>query len=767
MARTTAGDDAAFTEAIGSLQAGRLDNAERQLKAVLARQPRNVMALDVLGALLASQQRFSEAELHLRSALQLNPSSDVTLYNHGIALSGLGRPSEALRQFDKAIALKPNVGRTWLAKGHVLHALGRSDEALDAFSKALALQPVLVEAWFGRGNVFYERTRYHEALAAYEQALASEPDNAEAWLGCGNALTGLGRYDQAFAAYDKALERSPRLAGAWVGRGNVLTAQKRFDEAMSAHDKAIALMPDLAVAWLGRGNVLYEMTRYGDALTGYDKALALVPDLAGAWLGRGNACAELKRYGEAVSAYDKALRLNPDLKYTEGARLHSKQHICDWTNLDAEWTHLLAAIRHGAAASAPFAILAGPSSTADQIKCAQIYTADKCSVATEQLWQNERYSHSRIRIAYVSPDFRDHAVPRLLASLFEQHDRTQFETIAIALGPDDQSEMRTRLKLAFDRFIDVHGQSDWDAARLMRELEVDIVVDLGGFTFGSRPAILAFRPAPIQVTYLSYPGIMGAGYIDYVLADRFVIPEDHRSLQSERVVYLPNAYLGYDSTQNISEQVPTRAEQGLPETGFVFCAYNNTFKIMPPVFDIWMRLLRTISGSVLWLMGTNATATDNLRREARARGVEPDRLCFAPYVKNVADHLARYRLADLFLDTLPFNAQTTACDALWAGLPVLTRLGSTFVGRAAASLLSAIDLPELIAHSAVEYEALALKFATDASHLAEIRRKLAEHRLTTPLFNTKLFTRHVEAAYSAMVERHRAGLRPDHIVVPH
>jgi protein O-GlcNAc transferase len=327
--------------------------------------------------------------------------------------------------------------------------------------------------------------------------------------------------------------------------------------------------------------------------------------------------------------------------------------------------------------------------------------------------------------------------------------------------------MRTRLKLAFDRFIDVHDQSDRDAARLIRELEVDIVVDLGGFTSGSRPAIVAFRPAPIQVTYLSYPGIMGAGCIDYILADRFVIPEDHRSLLSERVVYLPNAYLGYDSAQNISEQIPSRTEQGLPETGFVFCAYNNTFKIMPQVFDIWMRLLRTVSGSVLWLMGTNATAVSNLRREAQARGVDPDRLCFAPYVQDVADHLARYRLADLFLDTLPFNAQTTACDALWAGLPVLTRLGSTFVGRAAASLLSAIDMPELITHSAEEYEALALKLATDAPYLAAIRRKLADHRLTTPLFDSELFTRHVEAAYSHMIERHRAGLPPDHLVIPH
>jgi len=323
--------------------------------------------------------------------------------------------------------------------------------------------------------------------------------------------------------------------------------------------------------------------------------------------------------------------------------------------------------------------------------------------------------------------------------------------------------MRARLKSAFDRFIDVHDKTDLEVARIIRELEVDILVDLAGFTTGSRPAILAHRPAPVQITYLSYPGIAGNVFIDYILADPVVIPDHQRALFGQRIVDLPGTYLGYDSSQKISENRPTRFDQGLPNDGFVFCAFNNTFKIGPEVFDIWMRILRQSDVSVLWLSGANDAAVANLRREAEARGVDPHRLCFAPYVKSRADHLARYRLADLFLDTLPFNAQTTACDALWAGLPVLSRLGSTFVGRVAASLLGAMELPELITHSEQEYEALALKLATNPSLIADLKNKIALNRHNCRIFDPDFFRRGVEAAYEGIYERYQKGLPPCHM----
>jgi predicted O-linked N-acetylglucosamine transferase (SPINDLY family) len=436
--------------------------------------------------------------------------------------------------------------------------------------------------------------------------------------------------------------------------------------------------------------------------------------------------------------------------------------ICDWSNFASEWGHLISALRSGSIAPDPFQIMAGPTSTADHAKCAEIYTDKYCSSA-EQFSPSQRHSHARIRVAYVSPDFREHPIAHLLAGLFEHHDRSRFETIAIALGPDDDSEMRARLKSAFDRFIDVHDKTDLEAARLVRELGVDIVVDLAGFTTGCRPAILAHRPAPLQITYLSYPGIAKKAFIDYILADPVVIPEDQRALFGQPIVDLPGTYLGYDSSQKISGNPPTRLEQGLPNDGVVFCAFNNTFKIGPELFGIWMRILRQSDNSVLWLSGTSDAAVANLRHEAEARGIDADRLCFAPYMKSRADYLGRYRLADLFLDTLPFNAQTTACDALWAGLPVLSRLGSTFVGRVAASVLGVMGLPELITHSEEEYEALALKLAKNPSMIADLKNKVALNRHTCRIFDPERFRRGIEAAYEAIYERYQKGLPPCHI----
>jgi predicted O-linked N-acetylglucosamine transferase (SPINDLY family) len=375
------------------------------------------------------------------------------------------------------------------------------------------------------------------------------------------------------------------------------------------------------------------------------------------------------------------------------------------------------------------------------------------------VWCGERYSHDRIRLAYLSADFRVHPSSYLLAGMFEHHDRSRFETIALSFGDDDQSEIQNRLKGAFEHFIDVRNRSDLEVARLVRELEVDIAVDLMGHTRNQRTGILALRPAPVQVNFFC-PGTSGADYLDYIVCDRVVIPEDHHAYYSEKVVYLPDTFQANDSKRRIAERTPSCAEVGLPDDGFVFCSFNNTYKFTPPMFDVWMRLLGHVKGSALWLQEINATATRNLRREAVARGIDANRLVFAPKVPRLEDHLARYRLADLFLDTLPYNAQTTASDALWVGLPVLTCLGTTFVGRVAASLLNAIGLPELITRSLPEYEALALQLATHPVLLADIRAKLARNRATFPLFDTDRFRRHIESAYVTMWERAQRGVGP-------
>jgi protein O-GlcNAc transferase len=536
----------------------------------------------------------------------------------------------------------------------------------------------------------------------------------------------------------------------------------RYDDAFAAYNKALTLKPDLAEAWLGRGNIFVKLKRYDDAFAAYNKTLTLKPDLAEAWFSRGSIFVKLKRYDDAFAAYNTALALKSDLKFAEGDRLQCKLMMCDWINLNAEVSHLVSAIRSQALACDPIELLSIPSSAEDQLRCANCYVAEQPFFP--KLWRGEIYSHDRIRIAYLSADFHEHATAYLMAGLFEQHDRSRFEITAISFGPDQQSDMRRRLKLSFEYFIDVRLQSDQEIAELIRSREIDVAVDLKGFTEDARTNVFGRRPAPVQVNYLGYPGTMGAEYIDYILADRIVIPETQCGYYTEKVVWLPDCYQVNDAQRPISEATPTRSECSLPENAFVFCCFNNTYKITPDVFDVWMKLLKGTDNSVLWLIGDNSFAIANLAQEANKRGVSSERLIFAPIIP-VADHLARQRQANLFLDTIPYNAHTTASDALWAGLPVLTCLGSTFAGRVAASLLKAVGLDELITTSLEDYETLALKLAQDRALLTSLREKLARNRETYPLFNTARFARHIEAAYMTMWERQQKGATPQSFAV--
>lgn len=455
-------------------------------------------------------------------------------------------------------------------------------------------------------------------------------------------------------------------------------------------------------------------------------------------------------HADAFAAFDRAFALKPELPYLEGYRLHAKQHLCDWTGLEAEFDRLLDAVRAGRPASVPFPLLSMPSTAAEQVQCARRHLADL--PAFPPLWRGERYAHDRIRVAYVSSDFHDHAVAHLMVGVFEQHDRSRFEMAAISTGPDRDSEIRRRIKSSLEHFVDVHSQRDQEVAELLRRQEFDIVVDLNGFTGDARYDIFARRPAPLQVNYLGYP----AAIVDYTIADATVIPENEIALHSERIVWLPECYLA-NEPRPISERIPARQECGLPEEAFVFCCFNNAYKILPAMFHVWMRLLAAVENSVLWLAGGHPLARDNLRREAARCGIAPERLVFADRVPSMADHLARYRQADLFLDTLPFNAHVTASDALWAGVPVLTCLGSAFAGRVAASLLKALDLPELIAPSLKAYEATALQLAREPHRLAALKARLAQQSRNGPLFNPRRFARHLEAAYATMWERQRRG----------
>lgn len=667
------------------------------------------------------------AQRHFEKFLRLQPTHIGALNLIGIVLISLKRDQEAEKFIRKAISLNSGSDVTFYNYGIALKNLGKLEAAYDAFSKALAINPNAYESWSNRGTILNELARHEEAIADFDRALALKSDYAEALGNKGNTLGVMRRPAEALAAIDAALRINPGLPEIWASRGRILGQLKQYEEAAAAYDAAIRIKPELAMAWVGRGLLLNEQMRFG----------------------------------EAASAFATALKLDPTVNHVRGILLHARAQACDWDGLAEEWAHLIKDGQRGAYVSAPLAVMATRSSPADQQMLVANFAAETFSrLPAGPFWRGERYAHDRIRIGYLSEDFNEHAVSFLATGLFEHHDRTQFETFAFSYGIDDGSEMRRRQLAAFEHFIDVRSDSDRAIAERIRGHEIDIMVDLAGYTGAMRPGILAMRPAPVQVNYLGYPGTMGVDFIDYVLADRFVVPSGDDRFYAEKVVRLPHSYLPNDSTRRISETTPARAEAGLPADGFVFCSFNNSFKITPDIFDVWMGLLRDVEGSVLWLRRPNSACVTNLKREAQKRGVAPERLVFAPLVARHDDYLARHRLADLFLDTLYYNAHTTACDALWAGVPVLTCIGTTFAGRVGASLLNSVGLPEMIATSLDEYRDLALSLARDPQRLAALKQKLAERRDSCPLFDTEGFTRHIESVYRQMWQRHQRGEAP-------
>jgi predicted O-linked N-acetylglucosamine transferase (SPINDLY family) len=644
------------------------------------------------------------------------------------------------------------------------HQAGNLSEAARLYGEVLRQQPQNFQALFSLGYVYFQAQRFEEAQRLIGDSIKLNPRVPEAFFTRGCALHRLNRHREALVCFDQALSLRPRFADALGNRGAALMALKHHDQALQSLDRALAIDSTNTGAWINRGCVLQELERHEEALTCFEKAIALGPGVFEAYVNRGSALAALKRYEEAAADYERALAINPDIPYARGNALLYRLHGADWRGLDENRRAIAADLRAGKRVVYPFVEVMISDSLEDQLQGARIWVANEAPPSPTPLWRGEVYLHDRIRVAYLSADLHAHATAHLMAGVFECHDRTRFETIAVAFGRDDKSEMRARLIAGFDRFIDVSGKSDGEIALMLRQMEIDVAVDLKGYTQNHRSGIFAFKPAPVQVSYIGYPGTMGAPYIDYILADRTVIPDEHRALYAEEIAYLPDSYQCNDAKRPIAERGPTRAEAGLPETGFVFCCFNNSCKIAPEMFDIWMRLLRQINGSVLWLLDDNETARRNLRREAEARGVAGSRLLFAPRVMP-AEHLARHRLGDLFLDTLPYGAHTTASDALWAGVPVLTVLGKSFAGRVGASLLKAAGLPELIADSIEAYEALALELARGASLLSELKAKLARNRDRCPLFDTVAITRHLETAYTAMCERSRRGEAPQGFAV--
>ncbi len=675
-------------------------------------------------------------------------------------------------RLDAAIGLYRQLQKRFPASPQLLFLLGsaegesgRSAEAVRWLEQCLVADPANANAWNNIGLAHEGLKRYDEALAAYERAIALQPAQVPPFINKGLILRRLGRYDEALASFDRALALDPASAEQHNNRANVLLDLGRLEDALQAFDRALALAPEYAEAHANRALALQALGRVAEGLASVDRAIALRPTLAEAHNFRGDLLIGIRREVEARESFQRAYSLDPGLELVFPRLLYARLRTCDWTGIDAQLAKLRKGIARGEQRCAPFDALGLIDSAELQLKVARRYAETKFPAVSSLGPIPVRTRGRRLRIGYFSADFRDHATTRLMAEFFELHDRDRFELIGFDFGPLAEDAMRRRVVASFDRFIDVRRMSDRDVARLAREIPIDVAIDLKGYTEDARPGIFAERAAPLQVNYLGFPGTMGAPFIDYIVADPVLIPPGHEAYYSEKIVRLPGSYQVNDRSRAIAGRRFSREELGLPADGFVFCCFNNNYKITPPIFDAWMRILKRVEGAVLWLIQDSPAAADNLRREAEKRGVAAHRLVFASRMP-LADHLARHRNADLFLDTLPYNAHTTASDALWAGLPVLTLAGEAFASRVAASLLTAVGLPELITASAAEFESVAVTLAGDPPRLAALRDRLAHDRLaSTPLFDTPRFARQFESALEQIHARWEAGRPADHLNV--
>jgi len=748
--------DAHYGLALALHRQGRPQDAEPHYRKVLASVSHLAEVHNNLGVALQELGRFAEAAAAHREAARIEPADAASWSKLGVALHAMAQHAEAESAFRKAAGFAPQDADCWHGLTCVLDASGRPVEALASGRLAVALDPGSARNWLALGNAAQAARRPEEALRAASVAVRLEPSDPAARNNLANALQELGRPRDAVAQYRAALELQPDFPLVEINLAQALSGLRDADGALAVLRALLARQPMNGEAWRRLGSVLAEAVRPDAAVAVLRKAAALAPGGPDAHTDLAMAAAMAGWSTQSAEACRRVLRLVPGHAAALGQLVHQQRLLCDWRDLDGLEALLLRQVRAGAEGVSPFDVLSCASTLADQQAAAARWAAAKARGAVAVARPAAAARDGRLRIGYLSSDFREHAMGHLMVDALEIHDRSRFAVTAYSTGIDDGSALRRRFHGGIERFVDLRRHTDADAARAIAADGIDILVDLTGFTAFSRTSILAARPAPVQVNWLGYPGTLGAPYVDYIVADPTVIEPGEDGFFTERVVRLPDCYQPNDRRRAIAEATPTRRECGLPEDGFVFCCFNSAYKLTPALFDGWARILAAVPGSVLWLYAGNAQVAVNLRREGVARGLEPHRLVFAQPLPH-AEHLARHRLADLFLDTLPYNAHTTASDALWAGLPVLTHRGTTFAGRVAASLLRAAGLPELIVDGQEAYEAEAVALARSPGRLHDLRQRLARGRPVCPLFDTPRFTRHLETAYRAMWDIHRAG----------
>jgi predicted O-linked N-acetylglucosamine transferase (SPINDLY family) len=709
------------------LQKGNLLEAERLLRQILEIDPREINALKLLGFVMAQKNDLNSSIQFLKKVFEINSGDPEILFNLGKAHFDLKEFTESIKFYEKYIAIDPSQVEVLIDIGTAYFLLSNPNTAIKYFDSAIALNPKNSAAYTNKANALNALDKSEEALMLIEQAIALDKHQAISWNTKANIFYKLQNYEKALASARHAIQLNPNLIEAYVNLGNILSSLKQHDEATSIYTEITKLEPNNIQNWIHLGAEL----------------------------------ADSKRYQESLDAYDRASAINKEYQYLKGNRLHILAMLSNW-NIDYIQLNQEARLNKNPEFSSPFPLLS-------RIDAPEIHLSTSTKFASahypkkEVLGEPKKYLHDKIRVGYFSADFRNHPIAFLSAELYELHSRDQFEIYGFYYGPKCNDEMYQRISRSFDHFIEVQTLGDLEIAKLSRELEIDIAVDLGGYTQDARLGIFSYRAAPVQISYLGYLGTSGTEYIDYLITDNIITPEGSDIYYSEKLVRLPS-YQVNDRKRQVSNAAFTKADLGIPEDAFVFCCLNNNYKFTPEIFTTWLKILHEVEGSVILLFSENQTASSNLIKFSVANGVDPKRIFFAKKL-SYADYLARYQVANLFLDSFPYNAGTTASDALWSGLPVLTLAGKSFASRVAASLLTAIGLPELITHSEQEYLAKAIDLAQNPETLKELKKILATNRHSTPLFDSALFTKNLECAYIQIHNRYKEGLSSQGITI--
>ena len=748
--------------AVQFIENNQLELAKNILKEGEANFPNEFSFINLLAQISLRNKEIQAGINLLKKSLIINPNQSLVMVDLGIALSINNQLDEAILFFEKSIELDPTNLQAFMRKAITLNRLDRLSDSIDCYQKIIELNPNFVDAYINQAEILNSIGKTELSLSLYQKALEIDPKNARLFIKYGNLLNKLDRVDEALNAYKRSIEIKSSNIGALVNVGYLLKKIKKHDEAIIYLKKSIEIEADPQVLH-NIGAAYCSLGNYLEGIVYYDKAIKLKPDLIESYLLKARALATLGKIDQAILCFDKVEENKSFFKNSFGERFNAKQSICDWSNFDNDKNKLELLLKENKSVAAPLVVCNLFEDPAIHKVGAEIYANDSCPL-NNILGQIKKYpKNKKIKIGYFSGDFSDHPVGLLIADVLANHDKSKFELFGFSVTKKNNSETRIRIKNTFDEFIDVENHSDKDVALLAREKKIDIAIDLGGYTRSSRPGIFAMRAAPIQIIYLGYPGTMGADYIDYIFSDKFIIPKESRQYYTEKIIYFPKSFQPNVEKLPVSNKFFTRESQGLPATGFVFCCFNNSGKITPKMFKLWIRLLSNVPGSVLWFPEFSDLTINNLRNECKKLGMEPGRLIFSSIEKYRKDHYERIKLADIFLDCYPYGGHSTASDFLRNGIPIVTLKGRSIPNMVASSMLFNLSLSELITSTELDYEKLAIKLATSPGYLKEVKFKLISNIDSSSVFNINEYTNSIESGYSQVYDRHHNSFIPDHI----